>query len=214
MRYTFVGDLHGKSDVVRHALDKEGKIVFVGDYVDSFDKGVEYYREVLDLVLGAVESGKAEALYGNHELSYLKPIHRCSGYSHATHGLIAEYKERMWKNLKPFLELPGNYLVTHAGMHPIVHADFVASGKSMKDWAEDATSAAHWIGRSRGGPNTVGGIFWCDFNREFEPVESINQIFGHTAGGETIRTRHAPNSMNFCIDCLDKNPISFLELEF
>jgi len=59
--------------------------------------------------------------------------------------------------------------------------------------------------------NTVGGIFWCDFNAEFEPIEGLNQIFGHTAG-KNIRVRHTETSKNFCIDCLDHKH-QFLETE-
>lgn len=55
----------------------------------------------------------------------------------------------------------------------------------------------------------LGGLFWCDFRQEFEPVPGLTQVFGHTAsGGDTIR-RVADS---YCIDCLDRSK-EFLELE-
>jgi hypothetical protein len=161
--------------------------------------------------LDAIESGKADALYGNHELSYIIPeIHRCSGYSTKTHSMLTTHIERVRKNFKPFLELGDNWLVTHAGLHPQV------AEKLSEDWEAEfnhKASALHWIGRYRGGPDPVGGIFWCDFNAEFEPIEGLNQIFGHSrARTYDIRSMSGKNSTNYCIDCLDTQ-LKFLELD-
>ena len=35
-------------------------------------------------------------------------------------------------------------------------------------------------GRARWGQQRVGGLTWCDFEREFKPFRGINQIVGHT----------------------------------
>jgi len=209
MKYTFVGDIHGKVDCVEHALDKDGKIVFVGDFMDSFNKPLEDQKVCLDLVLDAIEKGKAEALLGNHELSYLQPAqHRCSGFSTITDIVMIHYRNRLFAKFKKFLWID-NFLITHAGLHPRVNE--LRGERDWDEWANDPESSAHQVGRSRGGWSKYGGIFWCDFNRDFEPIDGINQIFGHTRG-DSIRTKHTEHSLNFCIDCLDSR-MEFLELE-
>ena len=80
MKYTFVGDIHGHVDQVKRALDKDGHIIFVGDFNDSLHNTIEQHSECFQLVLDAIEAGKATAVYGNHELSYMSYHHRCSGF--------------------------------------------------------------------------------------------------------------------------------------
>lgn len=212
MKYVFVGDIHGKIDLVKEALDRDGKTIFVGDFCDSFNRNLQDHEDCLVTVMDAIEAGKAEAIYGNHELSYLLPMHQCSGYNKGMQFIVDQQKERIEKTFSKYIILPGNWLVTHAGMHPIVH-EYYTKSLSMADFVNDPHTAAHWIGRSRGGPHTVGGIWWCDFNKEFESVPGLNQIFGHTAsGGYDIRLKTGENSMNYCIDCLDRT-VKFLELD-
>lgn len=215
MKYTFVGDLHGKWEIAEDVLQKDGHIVFVGDYVDDFTRKVGDFEKTLMIVLDAVEQGKATALYGNHELSYILPeLHRCSGYNVLIHDMINCHMGRIKKNLKPMLVVGDNFYITHAGIHPLVWAQkecFDQAGEFSRSVA--IKNPAHWVGKSRGGWDTVGGIWWCDFNREFEPVPGINQIFGHSSkGGDKIRMKNTENSVNFCIDCLNKTR-SFLELD-
>lgn len=208
MKYVFVGDIHGKTEVVEEALQREGMKIFVGDFLDSFDRSAENQIYALTLTLDAVDKGVAKAIFGNHELSYLMPEkHRCSGWNAATAAHVLHLKERMWKTMIPFLRLPSNFLITHAGAQ-LVTMEYL-------DELEFANpnSPLHWIGRRRGGNDATGGIFWCDFNDEFVPTEGVNQIFGHTAkGGEKGIRRLDEESFNYCIDCLDRK-IEFLELE-
>jgi len=216
LKYTFVGDIHGKTEQVERALAKDGKIIFVGDFQDSFDRSVKDHEKCFQLVLAAIDAGKADALFGNHELSYIIPHHQCSGYQYDRKKMFEQFENEINSKFKSFILLEGNFLITHAGLHPIVLQNSVykldlESGSGLQEWANDIHSSAHWIGRYRRGNNPVGGIFWCDFKAEFEPIDGLNQIFGHTAG-KGICTRHTETSKNFCIDCLDHES-SFLELE-
>jgi len=225
LKHVFVGDIHGKVEMIEMALEKDGKIIFMGDFQDSFDRPVKDHAKCYELVLAAIDSGKAESLLGNHELSYMIPKHQCSGWQQDRYEMFMQYKNDINSKFQSFMTFPGNWLVTHAGLHPIVldyavklnqafeddPNSFLYSEYAIQSWIDDIHSSAHWIGRYRGGPNSVGGIFWCDFKAEFAPIEGLNQIFGHTAGRE-IRTRCTPNSFNYCIDCLDHQP-TFLELD-
>ena len=209
-KYVFVGDVHGKSEAVKLALDKSGHKIFVGDFCDSFDRTIAEHEGCLTLVLDAIDKGEASAIYGNHELSYLMPtVHRCSGYSTSMESMLVPHVKRIKDSFKPFIELGEDWLVTHAGLHPDVA---VALPETWEGEFTNPKSPMHWIGRSRGGPHLVGGMFWCDFNDEFKPIEGLNQIFGHSRYmTHDIRTRKGKNSINYCIDCLDSQ-IKFLEL--
>lgn len=211
-KYVFVGDLHGKVEEVERALAMDGTTIFVGDYLDSFDRSIGDQRKTLELVMDGVASGKAKALLGNHELSYLVPYHRCSGYSKITQVIVDELKERMLALFDLYLVLGNNWLITHAGVHPYVWSkETYLCDVSL----ENTVTRYHWIGYSRGGNQPVGGIWWCDFNDEFKPIPGINQIFGHSSygGNKGIRKLETETSVNYCIDCLDHHPHTFLELE-
>lgn len=211
MRYVFIGDVHGKVEAVESALARNGHKVFVGDFLDSFDRKVSDHEKCLVMVLDAVEKGEATAIFGNHELSYLMPRqHRCSGYNTSMEMMLIPHRSRMFRLFKPFFEINDEWLVTHAGLHPDV------ATKLPEDWEAEflnQQSPMHWIGSSRGGAHPVGGIFWCDFNDEFQHIEGLNQVFGHSRHMTAdIRARKGKNSINYCIDCLDSQ-IKFLELE-
>lgn len=210
MKHIFIGDIHGKVERVKDALSRDGKKIFVGDFMDSFDRTSMEHRECLVLVLDAIERGEAEAIYGNHELSYLMPAtHRCSGYSVPNEQTMFELRDRIEKSFRSHLMLSPEFIVTHAG---ITNSLWKEEGLTMDGLADrfrvefkDPRSWVHFIGRARGGPNYVGGPFWCDFRYEFAPVPGLSQIFGHTCGQGL---RFVENS--YCIDC---NAEEFLELD-
>jgi len=213
MKYTFVGDIHGKHELVSKALDNEGTIIFVGDFVDSFDRSTNDMEKCLQLVLNAIDKNKAKAIFGNHELSYVYSNHRCSGYSFDTECMVSKYKQQILEKFQTHIWID-NFLITHAGLHPRV---METAGTLSDFYLPDKYHRANWIGKYRGGLDPVGGIFWCDFNAEFKPIPNINQIFGHTSFFQDknqvgIRHLSGENSENFCIDCLDKCE-NFLELE-
>src|SRR5437763_15787976 len=54
------------------------------------------------------------------------------------------------------------------------------------------------FGEVRGGLQRFGGPLWMDWDSLF-PIPGINQIVGHTAGGE-VRKKVTPESKNYCLD--------------
>lgn len=214
MKYTFVGDVHGKVDAVEAALAAAGMAVFVGDFMDSFDRRPSDHRKCIELVLAAIKAGKARAIYGNHELSYIMPEHRCSGWCREHQMIMHEFAAEIQKHFEPFILLAPKVLVTHAGLtrqlwdeHRLTLAKLEPK---LRRWWEDPGSPMHGVGYCRGGMQKVGGIFWCDFNKEFKPVPGLTQVFGHTASGSGGEIRRVNTS--YCIDCLDKAQ-KFLTLE-
>ena len=210
MKYIFVGDIHGKVEQVERALAKDGQKIFVGDFMDSFDRSWQDHAKCLELVIEAITKNEAKAIYGNHELSYLNYHHRCSGYDPKNLETMMRFRDQITATFKPFLLLASQLLVTHAGLTNQLwkqnKLDFNTLDARLTSWWDHNNSPMHYIGSYRGGLNSVGGLFWCDFNHEFEPVKDLTQIFGHTAVRGIQRIENS-----FCIDCLDHEH-SFLEM--
>lgn len=170
-----VGDLHGQHEVVTKVLAAEGYIVvFIGDYLDSFDRSVVEQLHTIHLVLGAInkEPERVFGLKGNHEISYLDRYMQCSGYSY-------ELKHQLDHSvdMSPLLDYMwvGDYLITHAGVSERLLHDL---DTTLEDYLDKGNY--NQIGRARGGPNSVGGLYWCDWWREFEPLDDVPQVVGHT----------------------------------
>lgn len=221
MRTLIVGDIHGKVWAVKKALDQGVPVVFVGDILDSFEFEIEDHLECMDLIFEAIDEGKATCLYGNHEWSYLTHAMRCSGWNPKMakyvdaieSGDLAEtdiryaggLRAQMAKRFDLFQFYEPNILITHAGLDKYIWDKYNLTLETLPDtlakWCSDPSSPAWWIGRSRGGRQPVGGIFWNDFQREHTPIPELIQVVGHTRG-RGIRV----NGTTTCIDCLDLNP--------
>lgn len=85
MRIRVIGDVHGKSwwkSLVKD-IDEVDMIVFLGDYVDSYNISDE---QIINNLLDIIEfkksyEDKVILLLGNHEYNYISPyIGYCSGY--------------------------------------------------------------------------------------------------------------------------------------
>lgn len=211
-RYLFVGDLHGKVEIMNCAFAMTAGTdivpVFMGDYVDSFNASIMDQLVVLDAVLDAAENGNAIALIGNHELSYIDPrTHSATGRSVIMDTHLISRRSRMIKFLQNYTFLDG-WLVTHAGVSGAALAHYDAT---LEEYLE--SNAIHDIGRARGGRAYCGGIFWCDWFREFMPID-VPQVVGHT----TIQEGHIDfvhgGATSFNVDCFvkGKDP-EFLLLE-
>ena len=195
-----VGDLHGKFEIVERALEyKDHKIIFVGDYLDDFTRTRAEQITTAQLVINAMkeEPNRIYALKGNHELSYEDPIMRCSGYSEKTHGKVMQNLDL--SELYDYLWV-GDYLISHAGVsNKLLEADNI----SLERYLE--VGNFNQIGYSRGGNSPYGGLFWCDWWEEFEPVDDTPQIVGHSQyrpWGEPEGIVTKGNSYN--IDCLGR----------
>src|SRR3990167_1253739 len=161
MKYVFVGDIHGKYEEIQKALDMEGKKIFVGDIMDSFTRPTEDHRKCLTMILDATEKGEADVIYGNHELSYLNPRHKCSGWSIPGQALMFEFRDKIKKIFKPYILLCPEFLVTHAGLTRQIWDEFQLTPNNLEQflfqWWPNNRTPVHWIGNYRGGINQCGG---------------------------------------------------------
>ncbi len=227
MKYLYIGDIHGDYNFVKYLYDnfKNYKKIFVGDIVDSLIFTRAEQIKSLELVLQMIEEGNTECLFGNHEMSYLYPNNfKCSGFSNTMLSRINPLKSKIFRLFKYFIyDKENKILISHAGLTKQLWDQFNLSFNNLEEtlnewlnhnyrisyWSKDYEySPYHWIGNCRGGPNNVGGLLWCDWNNEFQPIENLTQIFGHTAYLDNykdsfygIRIR---NNINYNIDCLQR----------
>lgn len=197
MKTLVVGDLHGRYEVVDGVLSTDLPVIFIGDYVDSYNRSRAEQKMTLVKVLDAIESGQARGLRGNHEMSYIRSDMRCSGYGSTLKFLFNVLERSRIGLLEDYIHAEG-FLLTHAG---VAQGLLDNLGISLEEYLE--TGDYGQIGRIRGGYHEVGGLWWCDFNFEFEPIEGVPQIFGHTVG-DGIRNR----GNSYCIDCLERGDVS------
>jgi hypothetical protein len=123
MKTVLIGDIHGR-DIWKQIVEKEqdaDRIVFVGDYFDSFDvPGVVQLQNFLDIIEFKKNSEKEVVLlFGNHDYHYM-PGFTGMGYSGYQAGLAYQFRDAIQQNLEhlQMAYLFDNVLCSHAGISP------------------------------------------------------------------------------------------------
>ena len=203
-----IPDLHHRWRQAEHIISKVGhdEVIFLGDYFDDFYDTQQMVQETCDWLEMSINKPNRLHLFGNHEMGYAFPYSsfQCSGYTPWKYFLIHDYlKQTVWDKMKWFTFLDDQWLLSHGGLHNLNlpqsiaekhtnRTEFIAAiDKYLNDelaqgFRDGANSVRSWIfsaGNARGGNQRVGGITWCDFEREFYPIKGINQIVGHTPQG-------------------------------
>lgn len=138
----FMGDIHGKPGWVNYAgeaLKAGNEVVFLGDYVDSFDiKPYEIEQNLLRIIAFKKRADgrenwktKVTLLLGNHDYAYVSGRH-CSGHEA---GWAHQYREIFNKNWDLFDIAWGHTedfikeytLVTHAGLTKTYWNEYIAN---------------------------------------------------------------------------------------
>lgn len=125
-KWIAIGDIHGRDtwqQIVNLEIDNVDKIIFVGDYFDSFNipPGVQIsnFKNILELKRSYPD--KVVLLAGNHDFHYIQHIgvnERYSGYNHSFSFFIGDecinpaFNERSLK----LCYIDNNILFTHAGV--------------------------------------------------------------------------------------------------
>lgn len=221
MRTLVIGDIHGrnfwKGLVQKHSVDN---VVFVGDYVDSYDPPIPTIRENLeDIVYFARNNiGKVELLLGNHDIQYIfHPKHQCSGFKSVA---LFDYQQIFRENRDLFkaAHLQGDYLISHAGVTQSLWD--LCEGKDETDGIDETINYLYernfntlfWVGRLRGGVDLTPGIFWAD-KRELtrDPLLGYNQIVGHTPSREVHDEETVDGHILKFIDTSSENSFCIIE---
>lgn len=217
-----IPDVHQDLSWANEILDRHDEevdyIVLLGDYFDSFNPKFSV-KETCVWLKQIKEKYKEKIIFllGNHDLSYYEAcfnkkdkelINFASGFTNSKAEKIK--KESMlsfFQECEPMV-LCNGYLVSHAGISPNFWHPVLNKKEALLSIYCDLTQKilpnCHIFdnkllgaGLSRGGSQTIGGIFWLDFHEEFTDDIPYPQIVGHT-GSNDYEIRQCGRS--FCID--------------
>jgi hypothetical protein len=207
-----IPDIHHKVEAVNTIRRTHPGIpaIFLGDYFDDFHDTPAHMRATCQWLKAALEDPADQFLLGNHCFAYLSyelgvRWGFCSGWTLAKQQIFHEYfpADTLLERSQWMLQCQG-WLISHAGLSNEIYRSF--SKRKTSDeifhWVADAGNAltagvahpAFLAGVDRGGPQRVGGILWCDWER-FKPIPGIRQTVGHTPGME-VRYKTG----NVCLD--------------
>lgn len=226
MKVIVIADLHGKSVWKTLNLSTYDKVIFLGDYLDSFDVAVKdqlaNFQEVVQLK--KVHPGKVVLLLGNHEVHYrYDMIGPYSGYRSDLHFLARPILEEN-ADLFQLAHLEGKHLFTHAGVtgpwweyflgHPFINE--LASKHPIDEvlnqaLAEDQLQLNRMlfsVGRERGNYGSqgkpLGGPVWADRKEMVRyPLEGFHHIVGHTSLYDVTSFPFGQHTSVTFTDCLD-----------
>ncbi len=225
MKTITVGDLHGNSDWKEINPDNYDKIIFIGDYVDSFDISDEEIKNNLLEVINFKKNNidKVILLWGNHDLQYL--------YTYKHYG-CSGYRPQMYQSLhvifndnKKLFQMAFEYndtIWTHAGIHDgwFNYYFKYTKGDTLADKLNNAFDANYKslfnVGHYRGGYNDEGGPFWADIKElKSKPFKKMHQIVGHTRV-DKITKYYKYNKKIVFVDVLENKSTKekFYEKEF
>jgi predicted phosphodiesterase len=123
MKTIVIGDIHGRSVwKLIYEMEKPDKMIFIGDYFDSFDiKGVDQLNNFQDIIKFK-ESGVCEVilLIGNHDYHYFPEIGDTgtSGYQHLLAPSIQYVVDQNRNHLQMAYKMD-DMLFTHAGVSSV-----------------------------------------------------------------------------------------------
>ena len=194
MKTIFLGDTHGRA-LWKDIITKENpdRVVFIGDYFDSFDLGgaeqMHNFKEIIEFKEQAKDI-EVILLVGNHDFHYYPGGETYSGYQHGAAPAIKQLLEENKHHMQMCYQLD-NILCTHAGIghnwlvmqqgyadEPI--ADFV-----NQIW-QHRPNAFIFTGWDSYGDNTTQTPIWIrpgslmSGNKETFLKKDYIQIVGHT----------------------------------
>jgi hypothetical protein len=223
--YGIIGDIHGsklwKVFIQDTSVDHW---IFLGDYVDSFNvDNMTIKSNLIDIIRFKKDDvDNVTLLLGNHDIQYIfNPNYICSGFRPEISFDLQQIFEEDRKLFQASYQVD-NYLFTHAGVHkgfykfevePHIEEDDINLADTLNRMYEMNMKQLFNIGYLRGGPHSVGGIFWADKVRTSEkPLKGYHQVIGHTRIDKiTTINKDETTSITYC-DCLGSNNPDFYKL--
>jgi len=201
-RILVFSDPHQNIAYVEYILSRENYDVAVclGDWFDSFYLNEEQHlQSTCDFLKKWIFKDNFYTCIGNHDVHYLFDNHHtiCSGYSREKDIFITDCFGSFLPAIRDkflwYLWID-DFLCSHAGIN---HRSFPFNQRISKPeittWLDEQVNQAvpslingsrHWLygaGEGRGGNQKIGGITWQDFRTEFEPIDGLKQIVGHSS---------------------------------
>lgn len=191
MRVLVFPDTHGRRYdlILTQEIENVDKVVFLGDYWDSFDISFKNQFSVMRTIVDFKRSfpDKIELLLGNHDVQYLyTPQYRCTGYQEEP--VIPLFMQEN-KDLFDYAYAYDDYLFCHAGVSQ-TWLETVLYKYNMH-WPNTAESYAEllnwefqeifWIGKDHKGSDPIDGPLWIRPQKLVEDQpHGITQVVGHT----------------------------------
>jgi len=198
MKIVSIGDIHGRPYWKDIDPSKYDKIVFNGDYMDSYvynaQKTLENLRDII--AFREAHPDKIVNLLGNHDAQYFwsHDYFGCTGFRPEIYAFAHElFMEK--KHLFQMAFQIDNYIWTHAGIskgwyeYNKAMIDDYAQKFETKNLAETLNlimqtkdnEILHQVGELRGGYLEHGGITWADRKETMHRyLPGYHQIVGHT----------------------------------
>lgn len=219
MKVLVIGDIHHRNIWTNIIKDKDlyDKIIFIGDYMDSYDishvEGLYNLKEIIRFK--SENNDKVVLLLGNHDISYYWNNHECSGMNYV---LKTDIYDVLSKNIELFniAYNINDYLFTHAGVssswlrYNIEESENMSVSEISEHlnnmmFSGDGRRRLFSVGAKRGG-YAWGGPVWADLKETCnDQLPNINQVVGHTPVLDiTTHEDKTINSSITYIDCLDK----------
>lgn len=205
--------------------------IFVADFFDTFltpdGKNIYDVTQMCEWINEKLEKlgDRATWLCSNHDIAYLasytkdytktkpNPYYNCSGWTKNKAKYINKtINPEYWNRMELCVQLGDNTIVSHAGFNVHMMKPYMSELDNIKwyydEWEKDKHTFKyepwHWIwdvGGYRGGMALAGSPVWLDYS-EFQPLDNIRQVFGHSTSQSTeIRCKESGSGLkNYCID--------------
>ena len=201
MKTIILGDTHGRSNwKLAINQDKPDRVIFIGDYFDSFEfSGVEQINNFKEIIQYKESNPQVEVvlLIGNHDHHYFPEIGYTgtSGYQAGVGHSITQVIDENRHHLQMAYGF-GDYLFTHAGVSPV----FMDRVFGKDDWSKESVvvdlnelfrykpKVFEFTGLEPSGDNTMQTPIWirprslmyANKNHEKGLKKDYIQIVGHT----------------------------------
>lgn len=235
MKTLVIGDIHGRSnwkDILAAHPDAE-RIIFMGDYFDSFDiSGADQLNNFNEIIRFKEETDKEVVmLVGNHDHHYMDIGETYSGYQAAMQW---DFNDTLKKNMNhlQIAYLLDDILFTHAGISPIwmditfdkwSHDTLVEQLNELYQVRPTLFNLSH-LGWDPSGDSIEQGPMWIrprslmSSNKGDDGLEKhFRQVVGHTQVNNIFdsfkATEKAMGSRYYLVDAMDSGGYAIYENE-
>lgn len=200
MNVLIIGDIHERLNIVEEIIslvNDYDKIIFIGDYCDSFNHNKSTLIKTLNLLIEFKKAykNKVVLLLGNHDVHYLfSPKYRATGFQKDS---LFEIKHILEDNqhLFDWFYFKNNYLFSHAGVtkgwinevkkkfnHYDSNLPILSNIFNLSETSQGLDLLCK-VGEDRGGKGN-SGLLWADKSTLIKDAYFDNdikyQVVGHT----------------------------------
>lgn len=207
-RTLVIGDVHERFEAARLLINRFAgpgtgtRIVMLGDYFDAWGGHPEGLRQTCRWLGEMAQRPDTTLILGNHDLPYFvrhPQVADCPGWTRSRQKVFDEECADLSLDRFVLAARAGPWLLSHAGFArrlvllrspaALVAATHATLAR-LQTGARDFRDPLLGIGPGRGGGDSVGGVTWLDWSREFLPVGGLHQIVGHTPALGMVRGHH------------------------